>query len=94
MQVKKIKKCWTFESSSGSKTYQTLEYVDGSTSCNCAGWTRRVAKDGTRSCKHTRAVDMGTADYDSIACKDYGTGKAILKVEETKVAPTRKVSWR
>jgi hypothetical protein len=60
---KKISKVWTFRSDSNpSVQYETLQFVDGSTSCNCKGWTRRVAADGTRSCKHTRYVDMGTAD--------------------------------
>ena len=58
-----ISQVWTFDSDSNRSTqYETLRYTDGSTSCNCAGWTRRVAADGTRSCKHTRAVDMGNAD--------------------------------
>ena len=57
-----IAKCWTFASSSGGGRYQTLLYADGSTSCDCPGWCRRVAADGSRSCKHTRSVLMGTAD--------------------------------
>ena len=59
-----IAKCWTFASSSGGGRYQTLLYADGSTSCDCPGWCRRVAADGSRSCKHTRSVLMGTADRD------------------------------
>ena len=60
---KQITKCWTFSSDSNSNVeYETLQYVDGTTSCSCKGWTRRVAPDGSRSCKHTRAVAMGTAD--------------------------------
>ena len=49
---------WTFESSSGSKTYETLKWNDGSTSCDCPGWTRRCV-DGQRTCKHVRAVEAG-----------------------------------
>jgi hypothetical protein len=60
---KPIRQVWQFTSDSNpDKQYETLRYIDGSTSCNCPGWTRRVAADGTRSCKHTRAVDMGRAD--------------------------------
>jgi hypothetical protein len=60
---KQISKVWTFASDSNpSVEYETLQYADGTTSCNCKGWTRRVAADGNRSCKHTRYVDMGTAD--------------------------------
>lgn len=51
---------WTFESSSGPhKTYETLKYDDGSMSCDCPGWTRRVAADGSRTCKHVRIVESG-----------------------------------
>ena len=62
MNAPAICKCWTFASSSGTGRYQTLLYADGSTSCDCPGWCRRVAADGSRSCKHTRSVLMGTAD--------------------------------
>jgi hypothetical protein len=71
---KPIQRVWTFNSDSDpDREYQTLQYRDGSTSCNCAGWTRRVAQDGSRSCKHTRSVDMGTADRQCTATHEYGT---------------------
>ena len=58
-----ISQVWTFRSDSNpDKEYETLRYTNGSLSCNCPGWTRRVAADGSRSCKHTRAVDLGRAD--------------------------------
>jgi hypothetical protein len=44
----------TPSSSSAGKVHTTLIYEDGSTSCNCMGWTRRLTSDGRRSCKHTR----------------------------------------
>ena len=56
-----LAQCWTFRSSSGSRSYQTLLYADGTTSCDCPGWCKRVAGDGSRSCRHTRSVVMGTA---------------------------------
>lgn len=61
---KSIRQVWTFRSDSNpDREYETLRYTDGSTSCNCLGWTRRVsAADGSRSCKHTRLVDLGRAD--------------------------------
>jgi hypothetical protein len=69
---KKITKVWTFVSDSNPNIeYETLQYRDGSTSCNCKGWTRRVAADGSRSCKHTRYVDMGTADKKCTATHRY-----------------------
>jgi hypothetical protein len=56
--TKPIRQVWTFRSDSNPDLeYQTLQYVDGTTSCACKGWTRRVAADGSRSCKHCRFVD-------------------------------------
>jgi hypothetical protein len=73
---KPIRQVWTFRSDSNPDLeYQTLQYVDGSTSCQCPGWTRRVAADRSRSCKHTRWVDMGTADRHSIATHNYSNSK-------------------
>lgn len=66
---------WTFESSSGSKTYETLKWNDGSTSCDCMGWCRRVAADGSRTCKHTRSVEAGRGSHDSIFNAPVGAGK-------------------
>ena len=67
-----ISQVWQFPSDSNpDKEYETLRYTDGSMSCNCPGWTRRVAADGTRSCKHTRSVHMGTADQQSTATHSY-----------------------
>jgi len=60
---KLITRVWSFASDSNPNVeYQTLQYADGTTSCNCKGWTRRVAPDGSRTCKHVRAIHMGTAD--------------------------------
>ena len=71
---KNISKVWTFQSDSNpSRQYETLEYADGTRSCNCPGWTRRVAADGSRSCKHTRYVDMGIADHHCTATHNYET---------------------
>ena len=71
MSAPAIAKCWTFASSSGSGRYQTLLYADGSTSCDCPGWCRRVAADGSRSCRHTRSVLMGSADRECESMHDY-----------------------
>ena len=69
---KQIRQCWTFASSTNPNLeYETLQYADGTSSCACKGWCRRVAADGTRSCKHTRLVDMGTADHHCIATHRY-----------------------
>src|SRR5207248_5245416 len=69
---KKITRVWTFSSDSNPDIeYETLQYIDGTTSCNCKGWTRRVAADGSRSCKHTRYEDMGTAESHCKATHTY-----------------------
>ena len=70
-----ILKVWTFGSTSGNGTYETLQYNDLSTSCNCAGWTRRVAVDGSRSCRHTRLVHQGLADQLAMRFHDYTAGQ-------------------
>lgn len=69
---KPISQVWTFGSDSNPDiNYETLRYTDQSMSCNCPGWTRRVAADGSRSCKHIRSIDMGTADQQSTATHSY-----------------------
>lgn len=65
-----ITKCWTFRSSKGDRHYQTLLYADGSTSCDCPGWCKRIAADRSRSCKHTRSVMLGTADQEAESSHD------------------------
>src|SRR3954469_22350969 len=82
-----IAKCWTFASSSGRGTYQTLLYADGSTSCDCPGWCRRVAADGSRTCKHTRSVLMGTADRQCQSMHDPRTSAAPVPLLATTPAP-------
>ena len=58
-----VVKTWLFRSeSSAGRVYQTLQRQDGSTSCDCPGWTKRVARDGSRTCKHVRLVALGLAD--------------------------------
>jgi hypothetical protein len=47
--------CCTFPSSKPPKVWEALRYEDGSFSCNCPGWTRRVLEDGSRTCRHVRA---------------------------------------
>jgi hypothetical protein len=79
---KPIAKTWWFKSSSGSDVYETLQYTDGSTSCNCPGWVRRPQ----RSCKHTRMVDGGMADELSIKHVANHEVQINIKVTTTKPA--------
>jgi len=59
-------KTWTFQSNSNpNKTYETSQYDDGSTSCQCKGWC--IARGGTRSCTHTRKVEQGIADGEALS---------------------------
>ena len=72
MSSKIVAKVWTFVSDSNpDKEYETLQYTDASTSCNCPGWTRRTTADGLRTCKHTRLVDQGRADSTAVATQNY-----------------------
>jgi hypothetical protein len=99
---KTIAKVWTFASSSNpNKSYETLQYTDGSTSCQCPGWTRRVAPDGSRSCKHTDMVTDGTADQNCKSMVDYAAKSSTAKVKKTAVkveqglaAPARRIEWQ
>ncbi|MEA3209057.1 MAG: hypothetical protein QOE70_2114 [Chthoniobacter sp.] len=86
-----IVKVWTFASSSGRGSYETLLFVDNTASCNCPGWTRRTDAQGHRSCKHTRLVDQGRADLECESSHDYAQpitpAPAPLRKDATKPSP-------
>lgn len=89
---KDVAKVWTFRSDSNPrKTYETLKYIDGTTSCGCPGWTRRVAANGERSCKHTRLVDQGIADSECESTHSYTevTVNVTVKVPTTPYKPAQ-----
>lgn len=95
MANKAVAKVWTFRSTSNpSKTYETLLLIDDDTSCNCPGWTRRVDSSGNRSCRHTRSVNMGTADTECDAFYDYRTkaskGKAKVSAKTSQEQKPKK----
>ena len=82
LEFVKVVKAWTFKS--GGKSggfYQTLLYADGSTSCDCKGWTLRC-KNGLRMCKHTRSVDMQMADRMCERMKSYEVKQAAFQRAE------------
>lgn len=101
-----VAKVWTFASGSNpNKTYETLQYVDSTTSCNCPGWTRRVDASGNRSCRHTRDVHQGTADANAVSSHDYtsesvpkpqtvAAPKKVKKSSKSSSAPIRKIRWQ
>ncbi|MCZ6691412.1 MAG: hypothetical protein O7H41_17630 [Planctomycetota bacterium] len=47
----------TFRASSGRKWWRVNRDDLGNLSCTCPGWCRRVARDGSRSCRHVRKVE-------------------------------------
>lgn len=86
LMAKTQAKVWEFESSSSSKTYQTILYTDGYVSCGCPGWTRRAV----RECKHTNMVHMGVADDRCTAMTDLMKVKATPQPVQTVTAPKKK----
>ena len=56
----------TFRASSGRKWWRVCRDEAGNLSCTCPGWCRRVAKDGSRTCKHVRKVlEQGQVQFAS-----------------------------
>lgn len=67
---KEIASTYVFRSDSNpAKAYQTLQYTDGTTSCECPGWARRNPPGG-RTCKHTRYVEMGVGAQYAESCSE------------------------
>jgi hypothetical protein len=59
MSKKTVIRTFQFRSSSNAALiYTTLLYASGEASCNCPAWDRRVAEDGSRSCKHLIAAGI------------------------------------
>lgn len=82
--AKRITKAWTFQSSSGNGTYETLQYEDGSTSCK-----------HTRLIDMNRAdLDcLASKDYGQPMVK-----QPVVKTphipEPERVSVVRKIIWR
>ena len=71
MTTSEIAICYVFESESRpGKTYQCLLYVNGTTSCDCKGWTMKRA-NVPRSCRHTRLVEAGLAETHCVSRVQY-----------------------
>lgn len=60
--------------SSPGTVYTALLYADGSASCNCPSWTRRVADDGSRTCLHLVA-----AGYTPISAKAKDAAVSLMR---------------
>jgi hypothetical protein len=77
-----------FASSTSSKTYETIRYDDGTCSCDCPGWCKRVASNGCRSCKHTRMVDAGIGVIHAVRNVAYNSkGSPVTVQPEVPGAP-------
>lgn len=97
MNVKAIATMFIFESeSTPGKTYQTLLYMDGTTSCECPGWKfkRKTTPEGDRTCRHVRDVDSGMANRHAVKVVEYATATTARKPQRamgsaTLAAPIR-----
>ncbi len=74
--TKEIATLFVFQSeSNAAKQYQTLQYVDGSMSCDCPGWTfkKKTTSNGERTCKHLRFVEAGLGNVHAVKVVEYAT---------------------
>lgn len=74
----KIRCTYWFDSSSSDNRYETLEYENGTTSCNCPGWARRCV-NGVRTCKHTRSVQAGLGRQHAANFKEFNVTDPQLR---------------
>lgn len=72
---KEIATAFVFQSDSNpAKTYQCLQYTDGTTSCDCPGWKfKRASMGNERSCKHVRYVAAGLGSRHAISVVEQST---------------------
>jgi len=68
---KEVHKIWKFETG-----YETIQYCDGSSSCNCVPWRRR------KTCRHTRMIAQDIIDLCSVSCNSYAPLKEPEFIEE------------
>ena len=75
--------------SNGLKSYQTLLYVDGTTSCDCPGWKfkKKTTADGARTCRHTRMIEAGIARMNATKTVEYEAVTAPQRKEFARVLP-------
>lgn len=102
--MKRIAVLYVFASeSSPDKVYQTLQYTDGTTSCDCRGWINRCV-GGVRSCRHVRLVESGCAENNCKSRVVYSkraqplppalpTAKLPSRRKTTHTKPTRKFDF-
>lgn len=71
-----------------AKKYQTIQYTDGTTSCECPGWVykKKSLPNGERTCKHTRWVDCQLAEQHALRVERYAEAARPVRT----VAPAGK----
>ena len=94
---KTITKTWLFQSKSNpsAKPHETRQYIDGTTSCNCAGWCKHTDDAGNRTCPHVRMVESGTADakcVQHLAAEPVATEQSEVQTVTTK--PKLVLRWK
>lgn len=96
--TKQISKTFFFSSDSDpDRTYQTLLYDNGETSCDCRGWVFK--RGGTRSCRHTRFVEAGLGERHAIRVIGSSKPSTVVQVRGAGFATSdtgvgRKFNWR
>lgn len=69
--------------SNPAKSYQTLVYVDGSTSCDCPAWIYKLkCSAGQRTCKHLRWVDAGLGNQHAQKVVEYSNPVIVRRVPQ------------
>jgi hypothetical protein len=60
-----VVRIWEFPSKSNPNRppWVSRLYTDGSTSCNCPGWTKHVDDNGHRHCRHIETVEQEIAKF-------------------------------
>lgn len=91
MNIKAIATMFIFESeSTPGKSYQTLLYTGGSTSCECPGFIfkRKTTADGQRTCRHVRDIEAGEANRHAKKVVEYLTATTARKPQRAMESAT------
>lgn len=76
-------------SSNAAKSYTVCEVSDGTTSCDCMGWTRRNPPGG-RTCKHTEDyVQFLRPLWNNLRSNPQGTAAVAVQPAPVVQAPER-----
>lgn len=81
--MKTIAALYVFSSdTTPEKKYQTIQYTDGSTTCECPGWVykKKSLPNGERTCKHTRWIDCQLAEQHALRVERYAEAVRPVRV--------------